>query len=325
MCVCARALCCVASVLDCDCDGDSWMNPGLGESCFAWMNPGEIKSLVDSLDVATSWRFSRRRLSCRHNRARTTWQSHTLAFFTGNDKSVVRSATAIDFVVVQILAAVIGAVTALRVLDKEMLALGHDAGILESLALIAAHHVLPAGQGRSVVDLEAEDLWFIAAARFRGHQSRVDLEEDVVEGAAKVGAVDTGVARRLGVVDVLALGAVEFHGLQSGVVAGAEGQERVRFAHDAWAAAKVGLLELLDHLGHAARGDDVARVHEAVQVAGGLLNRLAHVVFAVQVEHVRDQVQRMLVVVHLRVKAGQVEAVGDVVLVDFAKVLIAAG
>ena len=99
----------------------------------------------------------------------------------------------------------------------------------------------------------------------------------------------------------------------------------MRFAHDTWAPSKVGFLEFLDHLGQAAGGDDVAGVDEAVEVAGGFLNRLAHVVFTVKVEDVGDQVQSVLVVVDLCVEAGQVEAVGDVFFVDFTEVLVAAG
>jgi hypothetical protein len=66
-------------------------------------------------------------------------------------------------------------------------------------------------------------------------------------------------------------------------------------------------------------------VHEAVQRAGRLFNRLALFVLAVDVKHIVDEVKRMLVVRHLRVKAGEVEPVGQVVLVNLAKVLVAAG
>jgi hypothetical protein len=54
------------------------------------------------------------------------------------------------------------------------------------------------------------------------------------------------------------------------------------------------------------------------------LDSLSHVIVAVEVEHVRHQVERILVVLHLGVEARQVEAVRQVVLVDFAKVLVAA-
>jgi hypothetical protein len=58
-------------------------------------------------------------------------------------------------------------------------------------------------------------------------------------------------------------------------------------------------------------------------VPGGLFDRLAHVVFAVEVEDVGDQVQRVLVVVDFRVETCKVEAVGYVFFVDFAEVFIA--
>ena len=70
--------------------------------------------------------------------------------------------------------------------------------------------------------------------------------------------------------------------------------------------------------------DNVAGVNQAVQVPGRLFYGLAHLVIAVEIEHVCHEVQRILVVLHLRVEAGEVEPVGQVVLVDFAKVLIAA-
>jgi len=78
------------------------------------------------------------------------------------------------------------------------------------------------------------------------------------------------------------------------------------------------------HLREPSRRDNVAGVHQAVQVPGRLFYRLAHLVVAVEIEDVGHQVQRILVVLHLRVEAGEVEPVGQVVLVDFAKVLIAA-
>ena len=58
---------------------------------------------------------------------------------------------------------------------------------------------------------------------------------------------------------------------------------------------------------------------------GGLLDLLPHVIVAVEVEGVGDEVQGVLVVLHLRVEARQVEAVRQVLLVDLAKVLVAAG
>lgn len=53
-----------------------------------------------------------------------------------------------------------------------------------------------------------------------------------------------------------------------------------------------------------------------------LLDLLAHVVFALQIEHVRDEVERILVVLYLRIEACEIETVGEVLLVDVAKVLV---
>jgi hypothetical protein len=58
-------------------------------------------------------------------------------------------------------------------------------------------------------------------------------------------------------------------------------------------------------------------------VSSGLLNRLAHVIVAVEIEDVGDEVQRILVVLDLGVEARQVEAIRQVVLVYLAEVLIA--
>lgn len=60
-------------------------------------------------------------------------------------------------------------------------------------------------------------------------------------------------------------------------------------------------------------------------MAGGLLDGLAHFIIAVDVEHVRDEVERILVILNLGIQTCEVEPVGQVFLVDFAKVLVASG
>jgi hypothetical protein len=80
---------------------------------------------------------------------------------------------------------------------------------------------------------------------------------------------------------------------------------------------------MLYHFGKTPRRHNVPRVDKAVQMARRPLNMVARLVVAVEVEHVRDQVQCMLVVLHLGIEACQVEAVREVVLVNLAKVLIA--
>ena len=79
------------------------------------------------------------------------------------------------------------------------------------------------------------------------------------------------------------------------------------------------------HLRQASSRDDVARVYEAVEVASGFFYRLAHLIVAVQIEDVGDKVQGILVILYLNVQAGKVEAVGQIIFVDLAKVLVAPG
>jgi hypothetical protein len=56
-----------------------------------------------------------------------------------------------------------------------------------------------------------------------------------------------------------------------------------------------------------------------------LLNLISHIVVDLHVEDIGHEVQRILVVLHICIEAGEVEAVGEVVLVDFAEVFISAG
>ncbi len=144
-----------------------------------------------------------------------------------------------------------------------------------------------------------------------------------METGAEICAIDGRVPAGFWVVDVLALCAEEFDGLEARVVAWSEGQERVAVAQDTRAAAEVVLLEFVDHLGQAAGRYDISRVHKAVEVSGRLFYRLAHVIFAVEVEDVGDQIQGVLVVVDFRVETRQVEAVGYVFFIDFAEVFVA--
>lgn len=94
--------------------------------------------------------------------------------------------------------------------------------------------------------LEAEAAGHVSLNRLGGDERRVDLEHDVVEGGAKVGAVNAGVARRLGVVDVFAARAEELDGLGVGHVSEAHGQQRLRVAVDAGAFAKLALFVLVE-------------------------------------------------------------------------------
>jgi hypothetical protein len=64
-------------------------------------------------------------------------------------------------------------------------------------------------------------------------------------------------------------------------------------------------------------------VDQAIEMPCTLLDLLAHVVVHLHVEDICDQVQRVLVVLDLRIEACEVEAVGQIILVDFAEVLVA--
>jgi hypothetical protein len=64
---------------------------------------------------------------------------------------------------------------------------------------------------------------------------------------------------------------------------------------------------------------------QAIEMTGRLLHGVPHLLVAVDIERVRNQVQGMLVVLDFGVEARQVEAVEDVVFVNLAKVLVAAG
>ena len=94
-------------------------------------------------------------------------------------------------------------------------------------------------------------------------------------------------------------------------------------AEHARAAAKVGLLVLLEHLGQPARCQDPARVDQAVQKPRLDLETCANLLRELVLEVVRDQVERLRIVLDLGIQACKIEPVQDVVVVDFAEVLIA--
>lgn len=56
-----------------------------------------------------------------------------------------------------------------------------------------------------------------------------------------------------------------------------------------------------------------------------LLDLLSHVVVAVDVKDIHDQIECMLIVVHFGVEASQVESIIEIFFVDFTKVFVAAG
>jgi hypothetical protein len=76
------------------------------------------------------------------------------------------------------------------------------------------------------------------------------------------------------------------------------------------------------HLRKPTGSDNVTRMNQAIQMPRRLFNLFSLVVVAVQVEHVCDKVERILVILDLGIQAGQVESVCQVVFVDLAKVLV---
>lgn len=134
----------------------------------------------------------------------------------------------------------------LEILERAVLVAeaGVDIHLAEAAAKVVAAARLPADQGRGGVDLEAVDAGHVPLDGLQGDKGGVDLEEDVVEGGAEVGAVDSGVAGRLWIIDVLAASAVQLDGLEVGHVGEAHGQQRVGLAHDAGALSEVALLVL---------------------------------------------------------------------------------
>ena len=70
---------------------------------------------------------------------------------------------------------------------------------------------------------------------------------------------------------------------------------------------------------------NISRMYQPVQMPGRLLNLLSHIVVAIQIKDVGDEVKSILVVLDVGVETGEVEAIGQVILVDFAEVLVASG
>lgn len=61
---------------------------------------------------------------------------------------------------------------------------------------------------------------------------------------------------------------------------------------------------------------------QPIQMSCRFLNRLSHIIFAIQVEYIRDEVQSMLIVVDFGLKPSEVETVGQIFFIYLAKVFI---
>lgn len=66
-------------------------------------------------------------------------------------------------------------------------------------------------------------------------------------------------------------------------------------------------------------------MNEAVEVTGRAFNFLTHLVIAIVIKDVSDQVQSVLVMLNVDIETCKIEAVGDIVFVDLAKVFVATG
>lgn len=66
-------------------------------------------------------------------------------------------------------------------------------------------------------------------------------------------------------------------------------------------------------------------MNQPVEMTSGFLNLLAHVVIAIEVEDVGDKVESILIVLDVGVETSEIEAVGQVVFVNLAEILVAAG
>ena len=64
-------------------------------------------------------------------------------------------------------------------------------------------------------------------------------------------------------------------------------------------------------------------MNEAVEVPCRFFDGFTHLIVAVEIKNVGNEVERILVVLHFRVQAGQVEAVCEVVFVNLTKVFVA--
>lgn len=121
-----------------------------------------------------------------------------------------------------------------------------DAEFLQATTHSVTLAILPTDQCSRTVHLEAVDARRVALVALVWDEGRVDLEDDIVKGAAKVGAVNRGVPRRLWVVQVFAARAVQLHRLLVRRVALSHGQQRMRVTHDPGTLAEFRFLVLFE-------------------------------------------------------------------------------
>ena len=64
-------------------------------------------------------------------------------------------------------------------------------------------------------------------------------------------------------------------------------------------------------------------MNQTVEMPCTFLNLLAHIIVDLHVEDIRHEIQRILIVLYLRIEARKIEPISQIILVDLAEVLIA--
>lgn len=64
-------------------------------------------------------------------------------------------------------------------------------------------------------------------------------------------------------------------------------------------------------------------MHKPIEMSSRLFNLLPHIIIAIEVEDIGHEIQRVLVVLYVGIEPCQVEAVGQIVFIDFAKIFVA--
>lgn len=63
------------------------------------------------------------------------------------------------------------------------------------------------------------------------------------------------------------------------------------------------------HLRQTPRRNDISSMNQTVKMSRGLLDVLPHLIIAIEIEHIRHEIQRILVVLDLGVETSQVETI----------------
>lgn len=63
------------------------------------------------------------------------------------------------------------------------------------------------------------------------------------------------------------------------------------------------------HFGKTTGGSDVSSMYEAIEVTGGLFDLLPHIVVAVELENIGNEIESILIVLNVDIDARKVEAV----------------